>query len=208
MMRGEYMNLSWIWQTALIYIVGVFILRLGGRKSISQMTISQTIVMIALGALIIVPVAGRGLLITFLTAALLVILMIITEYLSLKVDFLETLFSGKAVIVIENGILNTKNLKKLRMSIDKLETRLRQEGISYIEDVQYATIEVSGQLGYELKSNKRPVTQEDLSRLMAEIYALKAIMTNSSVTHSNENRKNNIFEEIYTEKFEGNKNEQ
>lgn len=202
------MDLSWIWQTALIYIVGVFILKLGGRKSISQMTISQTIVMIALGALIIVPVAGRGLLITFLTAALLVILMIITEYLSMKVDFLETLFSGKAVIVIENGIPNTKNLKKLRMSIDKLETRLRQEGISYIEDVQYATIEVSGQLGYELKKNKKPVTQEDFAKLMNELQALKSMMVNIPITNSNENRENNIFEEINTKKFEGNKNEQ
>ena len=56
MIRGEYMDLSWIWQTVLIY-------------------------------------------------------MIITEYLSLKGDILETLFSGKAVIVIENGIPNTKNQK-------------------------------------------------------------------------------------------------
>jgi uncharacterized membrane protein YcaP (DUF421 family) len=160
------MNLSWIWESVLIFIIGTIILRIGGRKSISQMTISQTIVMIGLGSLLIQPVAGRGLLITFLVAFTLTLLMIIMEHLAVKFDFLETLFSGKAVVVIENGKANMKNLRKLRLSIDRLETRLRQAGISSIEDVKYATMEVSGQLGYELIDSKKPVTQGDVARIL------------------------------------------
>ncbi|WP_027626529.1 DUF421 domain-containing protein [Clostridium lundense] len=199
------MDFSWIWQSILIFIVGTFILRIGGRKSISQMTISQTIVMIGLGSLIIQPVSGRGLLITFLVAFVLVVLMIITEYIQVKVDFLETLFSGKAVVVVENGKPNIKNMKKLRMSIDKLETRLRQDGISSIEDIKYATIEVSGQLGYELKDSKKPVTNEEFINLMNEISQMKAMIMNNTMTQSN--GKNSIFQEIKSKKFEGNKNE-
>jgi uncharacterized membrane protein YcaP (DUF421 family) len=199
------MHLNWVWQSILIYIVGTFILRVGGRKSISQMTISQTIVMIGLGSLLIQPVSGKGLLITFLAAFILTALMIITEYIEIKVDFLESVFTGKAVIVIENGKLNIKNLKKIRMSIDKLETRLRQVGISSIEDVKYATIEVSGQLGYELKDNKKPLTQEEFLKLVDEITQLKAMI--SSERKSQTKTENNIFEEIYNEKFDGNKNE-
>ncbi|KYN76311.1 hypothetical protein A0J52_15100 [Clostridium sporogenes] len=199
------MDLNWIWQAILIFIIGTFILRVGGRKSISQMTISQTIVMIGLGSLLIQPVSGKGLLITFLIALILTVLMIITEYLEIKVDFLETLFSGKAVIVVENGKPNIENLKKLRMSIDRLETRLRQAGISSIEDVKYATIEVSGQLGYELKNNKKPITQEDFIKLMSEVSQMKTMIINNTTPKLNE--KNNIFQEINSEKFEGNKNE-
>lgn len=201
------MNLNWIWQAILIFFVGTFILRVGGRKSISQMTIAQTIVMIGLGSLLIQPVAGKGLVITFLVAAILILLMIISEYLAVKVDFLETIFSGKAVTVIQNGILNIKNLRKLRMSIDKLETRLRQAGISSIEDVKYATIEVSGQLGYELKDNKKPITQEDFIKLMSEISQVKSMIINNKIPQSNQIQTNNIFQEINTKKFEGNRNE-
>lgn len=199
------MQLNWIWQAILIFIVGTFILRIGGRKSISQMTISQTIVMIGLGSLLIQPVSGKGLLITFLVAFVLTLLMVITEYLEIKVDFLENLFSGKAIIVIENGKLNIKNLGKLRMTIDRLETRLRQAGISSIEDVQYATIEVSGQLGYELKNNKKPLTQEDFIKMMDEIAQLKAMINRE--TKPQTNVRNDIFKEIKSKKFEGNKNE-
>lgn len=199
------MDLSWIWQTTLIFIVGTFLLRIGGRKSISQTTMSQTIVMIALGALIIQPVTGRGLLITFLASAVLVILMMITEYLQINVDFLETLFSGKAVVVIENGKPDIKNLKRIRMTIDKLETRLRQAGISSIEDVKYATIEVSGLLGYELMDNKKPLTQEDFVKIMDQISQLKGMINSGKI--SQPSNKNNIFAEIKSNRFEGNSNE-
>lgn len=199
------MDLNWIWQAILIFIVGTFILRVGGRKSISQMTISQTIVMIGLGSLLIQPISGKGLLITFLSAFILTILMIITEYLEVKVDFLETLFTGKAVVVIENGKAKIESLRKLRMTIDRLETRLRQAGISSISDVQYATIEVSGQLGYELKDNKKPLTQEDFLKLMNELSLLKGIIKSETLSQTNVN--DNIFKEIKSETFEGNKNE-
>jgi len=201
------MEQNWIWEAIIIFFIGTFILRVGGRKSISQMTIAQTVVMIGLGSLIIQPITGRGLTITLMAAFLLILLMILTEYLQVKVDFLETLVSGKSVMVIENGKLNIKNLKKLRMPIDGLETRLRQAGISSIDDVKYATIEVSGQLGYELKDNKKPLTKEDFMTLMSEIEQLKSIIKNNTKSQNKNNNKNNIFEEIHNKKFEGDNNE-
>lgn len=195
-------EVNWIWQTILIFYVGRIVLRLGGRKSISQMTITQVIVMIGIGSLLIQPVAGKGLSRTFAIAFLITVLMIITEYLEMKFDILESISTGKSKIVIENGKLNTSNLRKLRMSVDRLETRLRQSGISSIEDVKYATIEVSGQLGYELSDNKKPVTKEDLNILISEISQLKK----SLGMNTNKSQENNIFTEIKNKKFEG-KNE-
>lgn len=201
------MDFSWIWQTALIYFIGTLILRIGGRKTISQMTISESIIMIALGTLLIQPITGRGLIITFLAGLWFTILMVITEYLQVKIDLLEKFFSGRSIIVIENGKLNINNLRKLRLSVDILETRLRQAGISSIDDVKYATIEVSGQLGYELKENKKPVTKEDLSFLMNQIEQIKKMSDCNMKNQNDKNNVNNIFEEIKNEKYEGDKNE-
>ena len=200
------MQLDWIWEAILIFIVGTFILRLGGRKSISQMTISQTVVMIGLGSLVIQPIAGRGLFITFAGALLLILLMILTEFIELKVDFLENLFSGKALIVVENGVPNIKNLRKLRLSIDRLETRLRQAGITSISDVKYATLEVNGQMGYELKDNKKPLTKEDFLTLMSDVSQIKKQLNDMKNTNSS-GPSNDIFEEIKSKRFEGNKKE-
>ncbi len=197
-------NLHWVWKTILIFYVGRLILRIAGRKSISQMTITQVVVMVGIGSLLIQPVAEEDILKTFGVALVITLLMILTEYLEMKFDVLETISTGKAKIVIENGEVNLKNLSKLRMSIDRMETRLRQSGISSIEDVKYATIEVSGQLGYELKDDNKPATKGDIKLLMMEILQLKeslGIINNQS--QSEDNQGDNIFEEIQNKKFEG-----
>ena len=158
--------------------------------------------------MLIQPVSGKGLLVTFAVASLLTIMMIITEYLEIKVDALETIFSGKAVVVIKNGQLDINNLRKLRLSIDRLETRMRQAGISSLEDVQNATLEVSGQLGYELKENKKPITKDDFGLLMTEIALIKqTIGCTMKIPDATHNLQNNIFAEISNQKFESNKKE-
>lgn len=197
-------NLHWFWQTVIIFYVGRLLLRIAGRKSISQMTITQVVVMVGIGSLLIQPVAGESLFRTLAIGLLITLLMILTEYLEMKFDVLETISTGKAKIVIENGELNINNLKKLRMTVDRLETRLRQSGIPSIDDVKYATIEVSGQIGYELKENKKPITKEEFDLLMKEIVHLKHLMGMNTTPQWNENQGNNIFTEMKSKEFEGN----
>ena len=160
--------MSWtlIWQAVGVIVIGTLLLRIAGRKSISQMTMAQVIVMIGLGTLIIQPITGNGYWPTFLLAAVLVLVMILMEYLEVKSNGFETFITGKAVHVIENGQLVEGNMRKLRLTADKLEMRLRQAGISSISDVEWATIEVSGNLGYQLKLEKQPATKEDIQRLI------------------------------------------
>ena len=182
------MDLNLIWQTILIFVLGTLILRIGGRKSISQMTIPQTIIMISMGTLLIQPVTGKGFWTTFGVAGVLILSLVITEYIQVKFDGAETLITGKAVPVIEYGILNEKNLKKLRMPVDKLEERLRQSGIAAINDVEFATIESNGQLGYNLKKEKQPATKEDIQSL------IQLIQNGQLVHHSNQpSIEDNIF---------------
>lgn len=52
------------------------------------------------------------------------------------------------------------------MTVDHLETRLRQNGVSNISDVKFATLEPNGQVGYELKQHAKPVTSVELERIL------------------------------------------
>lgn len=125
--------------------------------------------MIGIGSLLVQPLSGQGYWVTIGVAAVLILCMIIMEYIEYRADKLETLISGKSVVVIERGKLQEANLDKLRLTVDKLEMRLRQAGVANISDVEWATLEVSGNLGYTLKSHKQPATKEDINQLMALI---------------------------------------
>lgn len=163
------MELDWIWKAILIIVAGVLLLRISGRKSISQMTIAQTVIMISIGSLLIQPVSGKSIWTTFGVAALLIGTLVFIEFMQLKWDKAETFFSGKSKVVIENGQIVEKNLKKIRLTVDKLEMWLRQNGIDDFNKIQWATIEPSGQLGYVLKPEYQPMTTGDYENLMLRI---------------------------------------
>ncbi|WZL74241.1 DUF421 domain-containing protein [Clostridiaceae bacterium 35-E11] len=161
------MNL--ILKAAILISVGLVFLRISGRKSISQMTISQTVIMISIGSLIVQPIANKSLSNTILSAAVFIGFIILIEYLQLKFDFIEALLSGKSKTVIEDGNILPENLKKMKITIDQLEMRLRQQGISKISDVKTATLEPNGQLGYELMRHAKPVTIGEMEQMLASL---------------------------------------
>lgn len=165
------MDFHWIWKGILIVIVGTLILRFAGRKSISQLTVSQTVIMISIGTLMIQPVSNRNIFITFLIALLLVLVLIALEYIQTKNDKFEGILTGKAILVIENGVVLVDNLKKLRLTVDQLEVRLRQANVKKFSDVQMATIEPSGQLGLVLMQHAQPVTKQDLQLLVNYLHS-------------------------------------
>jgi uncharacterized membrane protein YcaP (DUF421 family) len=153
-------------QAILVLLSGILLLKVSGRKSISQMTLPQTVTMLAIGTIIATPVAQKGAGKTILVVGIFVATLLLLEYLQLKINGLERFFTGKSVVVIQDGTLQVAALKKMRMAVDQLEMRLRTSGIEKIEDVKTATIEPNGQLGYELKEDAKPLTLGEFKKLM------------------------------------------
>ncbi|WP_394583807.1 DUF421 domain-containing protein [Cytobacillus firmus] len=161
--------MNFAWQSVILVLAGVLLLRVAGRKSISQMTLAQTVVMISIGSIIIQPIIETSVWKTIVAAGIFVGSLIIMEYLQVRYNFIEKFITGKSKIVIENGKLKTANMRKLRFTADQLEMRLRTNGITKISDVKMATLEPNGQLGYELMDDAKPLTVGEFKRLMGEI---------------------------------------
>ncbi|WP_154975072.1 DUF421 domain-containing protein [Priestia megaterium] len=188
--------MNFIWQSVILILAGILLLRVAGRKSIAQMTLAQTVVMISLGTIIVQPIVEKSMIKAIGGAAIFVIAILVLEYLQLKSNTFEKFLTGKSKIVIQNGKLDTQTLKNLRLTADQLEMRLRNQGISKIEDVKTATIEPNGQLGYELQENAKPLTVGDFKKLM-NLYISPAFDSNTSSPNLNKlDESSNIFEEI------------
>lgn len=187
------MDFTFIWQTFVLILSGILLLRVAGRKSISQMTLAQTVVMISLGTIIVQPIAEKSTIKAIAGAAIFVAAIVILEYLQLKLNFFEKFITGKSKVIIQNGQLNIKNLKKLRLTVDQLEMRMRTKGITRIEDIKIATIEPNGQLGYELKDDAKPLTVGEFKKILNN-YLPAMIMSMENQPQSNDGQ--NIFTEI------------
>ncbi|MFE8702672.1 DUF421 domain-containing protein [Cytobacillus sp. FJAT-54145] len=167
--RGDSMELNLFWTSVLMLLTGTILLRVAGRKSISQMTVAQTVIMISIGSIIIQPIVETSVPNTMIAVSIFIGGLILMEWLQVKFNFIEKFLTGKSVVIVENGQINTKNLKTLRFTVDQLEMRLRQNGVSNIEDLKTATLEPNGQLGYELKREARPVTVGDLEKMLPQL---------------------------------------
>ncbi|RXI98602.1 DUF421 domain-containing protein [Anaerobacillus alkaliphilus] len=167
------MELDFIWESILLVLVGFLFLRVSGRKSIAQMTVTTTVIMISIGSIIVQPIIEDSVTKTIISIGIFIGVLIIVEYLQVHFNGLEKLFTGKAKSVIENGQINLENLRKMRLTIDKIEMQLRQNGVSNISDVKNATIEANGQLGYELIPDARPLTVREFKKLMAHMVQLQ-----------------------------------
>lgn len=191
------MEFDWIWKAVLIIVVGTLLLRIAGRKSISQMTLAQTVLMIGIGSLLIQPVAGENIWVTFGVGAILVLTLIIMEYMQVKVDGMEKFITGKAVILVENGRMN-ENMRRYRLSADLLEMLLRQKNVSKISDVEYATLEPNGQIGFTLKPEAQPVKKRDIDAIQQQLNQLQLAVNKTPVQSSNQEQSNqeNIFSEV------------
>lgn len=177
------MDFSLIWQTVLTFVFGVLALRVAGRKSLAQMTVAETVVMIAVGTILIEPLVGKNIWKTFGAVGIIIITLYILEYMQLKWPFLEKVFTGEAVMVIEEGKINMDNLRKLRMTIEQLEIHLRRASVTRIEEVRYATIEPNGQLGFVLKESAQPITKGDYRKLMEKIALLELLLRGKNEHH-------------------------
>ncbi|MGY4690885.1 DUF421 domain-containing protein [Salibacterium sp. K-3] len=161
------MNVHVIWESALLVVMGILILRIAGRKSISQMSLAQTVVMISIGSIIIQPIIEDSVWNTTVATLVFVLMLVLIEYLQLRSNRVERFVTGKAKLVIEDGIPQYETLRKMRFTVDSLEMRLRQQGISKISDVKTATLEPNGQLGYELIEDAKPLTVGQFKEMMA-----------------------------------------
>ncbi|MBB5174280.1 DUF421 domain-containing protein [Texcoconibacillus texcoconensis] len=189
------MDFHWIWKAILIVFVGTLLLRLAGRKSISQMTVAQTVIMISIGTLMIQPVSEKSIWITFCIAGILILTLLIIEFSQIKINALEKFFSGQAVVIIENGQLHQKNLQKIRLTVDKLEMRLRQKDVQRIGDVQLATLEPNGEIGILLKPEAQYATKADLQMIM-DLIETKIPTPSSSDKIVQPNHEEAIFSEV------------
>ncbi|PIC79675.1 DUF421 domain-containing protein [Sporosarcina sp. P18a] len=193
------MEFDSIWKAVLIIVAGIVLLHISGRKSISQMTIGQTVLMIAVGTLLIQPVASKNVWQTLMLSFVLVLTLFTFELLALKWNFFEGILRGRSKVVIENGILKISTMKKLRLTVDELEMHLRQSGIERIDDVKWATIEMSGQLGYVLIDRKQYATKEDIARLQLTLEDMSKqldLTVPSTFTTTPNIESSNLFTEI------------
>ncbi len=133
-----------------------------GKRQLGELQPTELVITILLSEIVSIPMQDNGvpLVNSLLAVVLLVCFEIISSAICLKSAKLRSVIEGNSLVVIRDGIIDQKQLKKLRLSVDDLLDQLRQKDIFDISDVRYAIVETNGQLSTMLKPEKENVTAE------------------------------------------------
>ena len=157
-------------RTVIIYIVIIAALRLAGKRQLGELQPGELVVTLLIADLASVPMQDTGipLLNGLVPIAALVGLELILSALMLKWRWLSRLISGNPVVIIRDGTLDQKSLKRLRLTVDDLMETLRQQDVFDIRDVQYAIVETNGKMSLSLRQEAQAATRADVQTVVSD----------------------------------------
>ncbi|MBE6144803.1 MAG: DUF421 domain-containing protein [Firmicutes bacterium] len=173
---------------ALISLTALFLVtKLLGKKQVSQLSLFDYVIGISIGNFAAEMTINMDSQYANGLTAIIVFGLIayLVSYVTMKSMVLRRFFIGTPTILIQNGKLIEKNLKKVKFDINDLLEECRGSGYFDLTQIEYALLEANGKLSILPKGEYSPVTIKDMKlkatkqELVANIIIDSKIMPNN-----------------------------
>lgn len=172
------------YRALLIFVVGYLFLRLTGKKAVAQMHSFDLLYILVLTNIISSPVEVNNTGKAIIYAGIVVILYKVFTRLSLHNKLRWILYESPTVL-IQNGDIDRKGLKKVRMPINQLLSHLREKGYTDTQNIAIAVMEGTGSISVIPKSDYRPVQPSDLNLQVKKEYLPIPLIMDGQIVHHN-----------------------
>lgn len=158
-----------ILRSVAVYLFIIVAIRLFGKKEFSQLTIIDLVFILLISNSVQNAMVGTNS--SLLGGIVAAVSLFITNYL-LKIFLFKNrmasrLFQGDPVMLIHEGVVLKEHLKKEHITIEELELAAREHGVSSLNDVNLAILEIDGSIsilsdGYQKHSKRKRRIQRGL----------------------------------------------
>ncbi len=159
-------------RTMILYFAVVAAVRIMGKRQLGELGPSELVVAVMISDLATAPMQDPGIPLFYglLPVMLLLTLeMLLSSLTSSSIKF-RILLCGKPSLVIKDGQIQEKEMRRNRYTIDDLLVSLRQQGVTEIDSVMSAVLETDGTISILLKPEYVPASVKDLG-IAAKQYA-------------------------------------
>ncbi len=162
-------------ETIVAFFVLFILTRIAGKKQLAQLTYFNYVTGIAIGSIAASMAVDKsiGIWEGMSSMSLWALLTIVAEWLTVKFNWLKKPLQSKPSILIRDGKINRKEMKKNRLNLEELGMLLRQKNTFSFGDVAIAVLETNGTLTVVKKAGNQSPTRDD--------FALPTIPTTLSV---------------------------
>jgi uncharacterized membrane protein YcaP (DUF421 family) len=161
----------------LIYVVLLLAMRLMGKRTVSQLSLTELAVMVTLGAAVGVPmqVPDRGMLPGVIVLAVALLFQRGVNALGFRSGRIARLVEGDVSILLRDGRLDLPAMKKVGVSRQQLFAAIRTQGSQQLGQIRRVYLEATGQLSMFATRNPvpglsiLPTQDQDLIRLQSKV---------------------------------------
>ena len=159
-----------IFRTLVFYLLLLLVVRLLGKRQIGEMEPTEVVVTMLLANLASITIENLDFPIWYgvVPIALVFGAELLLSHLTFRSIHIRRLFCGKPVILIDNGRIDEKNLRRTRVNLDELTMHLRENGIFDPTTVKFAILETNGQLSTLLYGKDQPATAKDAGQRVSD----------------------------------------
>lgn len=165
-LNTDWMEVGDVILRALLSLVTLFLItKLLGKKQVSQLSVFDYVIGISIGnfaAEMTINIESQ-----YMNGIVAVVVFGVVAYLisiwTMKSIVIRRFFMGVPTLLIQNGKLIEKNLKKVKFDMNDLLEECRSNGYFDISEIKYAIMEANGTLSILPKDEYRTLTARDMN---------------------------------------------
>lgn len=152
-------------RTIIVLIILFFIAKMVGKKQISQLNLFDYIVGITIGSIAadISLDLEKDLMAGLVSLFLYGIIAYLISLLTMKSIKARRFFTGVPTVLVENSKIIESGLKKTKIDINELLAEARIAGYFDLDEIEYAIMEVNGNISFLPKDREKPITKKDMN---------------------------------------------
>lgn len=142
------MLFSVIYKCLIVYFILFISLRFMGKREIGQVSLFDFAIILVIADILVIGIEedNEHFLYYLIVTIVLAIIQRLLAFILLKFKKLRKFLDGKESVLIYDGKLNVKEMRKQRYNMDDLITQLRINSVASIKEVKYLILENNGKV--------------------------------------------------------------
>ena len=151
-------------RTILVLVILFFITKMMGKKQISELNFFDYIVGITIGSIAadISLDIEKNMIAGIAALFIYGFISYIISFVSIKSILARRFFIGVPTVLVEKGKIIESGLKKSKIDVNDLLMEARENGYFNLDKIDYALMEVNGNISFLPKEKEKPVTKRDM----------------------------------------------
>ena len=159
---SDFLNICF--RTILVLIILFFITKMMGKKQISELNFFDYVVGITIGSIAadISLDIEKNMIAGIAALFIYGFISYIVSFVSIKSILARRFFIGVPTVLVEKGKIIESGLKKSKIDVNDLLMEARENGYFNLDEIDYALMEVNGNISFLPKEKEKPVTKRDM----------------------------------------------